>query len=45
MNSTAPISTDPVPQELAAIILAAGAFSRMGGLKSLLRLAAEEDYL
>ncbi len=39
MNLTVPISHDPAPQRLAAIVLAAGASSRMGSLKPLLVLA------
>ena len=39
MNSTVPISHDTARQRLAAIVLAAGASSRMGSLKPLLFLA------
>ena len=39
MNSTVPVSLDPARQRLAAIVLAAGASSRMGSLKPLLFLA------
>src|SRR5579863_7962918 len=39
MTSTAPTSRDPAHQRLAAIVLAAGASSRMGSLKPTLVLA------
>jgi CTP:molybdopterin cytidylyltransferase MocA len=39
MNSTVPISHNPACRRLAAIVLAAGASSRMGSLKPTLLLA------